>query len=1423
MTLSIKKKTLRKVVSSLTMLATVVSMSGMMALSSVSIASAAVVDGSLIKSNATNSDGTPTIASLDVYIVKLVGTKKFKRLMLNPTVFESYGHLNWGDIQTVSQAVMDEYTTSALVRVDTDPAEKVFAMAPDGDIGSKSWVNLTTAQFVTEAGSDADSIYTINAVDGGNYTAVGDVTTVAELTTFYTTGALPGVVPVPAQALTVALSANTAVSGTIVGGQAVANLATFNFTAGSDGAAKITTLKVKRTGVSADTTLTNVYLYEGSTRLTDNASVSAGYISWNNSAGIFTVPAGTTKSVTVKSDIAVAAGETVGVQIVAATDVTTDGAAVSGSFPISGNIMSVASATLANVDLAIAMTPATAEVDPQNDYTVWANTVNFQTRAVDLESLTFSQIGSAQQGDLTNFRLYVSGSQVGEAVAEVDLNGYVIFDLTASPERIESGSREVKVIADIVNGSSRTFVMSLRRAADAVIVDSQYGANVLIRGNASLTTGSYATHDSGTMTIASGAITITKATDSPSGNVVNNGSQVVLAKYQLKATGEAMKVENLRINYTSSDATIQELRNGALFYNGVQVGSTTDIMEDSYSTTYTEYSLGSSVIVVPGTPGILEVKADIYDGEGTTNHVSATDTILVNVVAGSSNVKRQVSQTYVANTAQAANTLTVAEGSLVLSKNQSYGNQTTVVPQTTYKMAEFTLNSGTTENVNLNTLTVDFTTGGGDFTVADLSNVYLVYGTTTSSSKATVSATVLTNTWSINKAMTKNTSMTIAVYADIAVGAYVTATDTMTTSLRVAGTTANSGTAVNTNSNAVLAGQVITSANAGTLTVSLDNGTPLVAQVVAGSNPDDGSLKIKLTATNEDVYVKTLTVRVNTNANDAAVSTLTLNGKEGSGSYVAAGSQATQNLIIDGANPGYVTWTLSGADRVKVAKNGSSYLLIKPTYVSSGQGSVSSLTPKLFLAELEAEGAANLVAGFSTATNNSGIVVQANSSGLYVDSTETDTAADTTAVATTIVTANGQIFLPGDVIFIDEDAGNDFDVATEELMIVLADSGPNLTVSRGAFGTTARAYAVDTMAIFRLSTATMTTSAGIVGNAMTVLDTKLSLAVASDSPATNVATGEAGKIIFTFNATAENNNSDPAENKATLTHVDITTTESAATVTNMVVYPSTFDQNATYVTTCGALSATKWRCTMSSTGGTNEVIEGTTTKYVVRGDVGYNANGSVTVKIATLGSSSTSTNDVYWTDGTTPQYWVNQSSSSVQGGAQSTTVASGTADATAPTISSVVIANGTTGTALIVDATDTITITFSEMVDPSIINASLIPGSSVTGVAQTSTGGLLCTAATPANTCTVKGIVSFVDTYATSSQAVATSTSTLALNSAGTVLTITLTAAAANTNVGAQTISATTAIVGTTTAGIRDISTNVMAAGALATQAIGGF
>lgn len=105
-----------------------------------------------------------TAASPDVYIIKYSGGQQFKRLVLNPQVFDSYGHLRWGDIITIPQWEMDTFTESVYVRVDGQ--QGIWMLSPDGDTGVKY---LTLHDYLV----DTDFIYTINAIDFRNYISGG--------------------------------------------------------------------------------------------------------------------------------------------------------------------------------------------------------------------------------------------------------------------------------------------------------------------------------------------------------------------------------------------------------------------------------------------------------------------------------------------------------------------------------------------------------------------------------------------------------------------------------------------------------------------------------------------------------------------------------------------------------------------------------------------------------------------------------------------------------------------------------------------------------------------------------------------------------------------------------------------------------------------------------------------------------------------------------------------------------------------------------------------------------------------------------------------------------------------------------------------------------------------------------------------------
>ncbi len=729
---------------------------------------------------------------------------------------------------TVSSKELDGTAYSAGSLIKTASAADVYYIGSDG----KAQKITTEAAFTANRFAWGNVLTSTLAIPTAGTDIAGAVATLTD------TSSGAGGAAGAGTGLTVALSSSTSPSSTLVDNQALANLATFNLTASNDGAVKVTTIKVKRIGIGQDTTLPAVYLFEGATRITDDASVSSTYITWNNSAGIVTVPAGGTKSVTVKSNIANnTAGQTVGVQVAAAADITTDGATVSGTFPVSGNIHSIADGSLATVSFNTTTNPASAaDVDPQDEFTMWDNTVTVGTRAVYLHSITFRQIGSIESKDVQKFKLLIKGVQVGTTVESLDSNGNVTFDLSASPLKLESGSPQFKVLANIVGGSSRTTSLSLRKAADVTVVDSEYNVPILVQANST----TFSARSSATQTITTGTLTITKKTSSAAGNVVAGATNATLATYEFKAAGEAIKVETLRANVVVSDSSIDELRNGKLYANGVQIGSTADLAASDASTYYTEYSLGSSLIVQPGSPVTVDIKADIYDSDGTDN-ISANDTLQAQIASSTSNAQRQVALTFISTPGSdtAGNTLTVKTGSLTCAKYTGYANQTFIIPQTTaVKVAEFRCTAGTTESLNITQFNVDFDNSSGPTVASDLADVYIVYGDKTGATKTTVAST--TNAWNVNTTLASGASLAVSVYSKI--NSSISASETLQADLTLSATSVGSAASANSTE---ATGQTITMGTGSIATAATEEQADQIA--LGGSTVTAATYKIETT------------------------------------------------------------------------------------------------------------------------------------------------------------------------------------------------------------------------------------------------------------------------------------------------------------------------------------------------------------------------------------------------------------------------------------------------------------------------------------------------------------------------------------------------------------------------------------------------
>lgn len=640
---------------------------------------------------------------------------------------------------------------------------------------------------------------------------------------------------VPVAGLNVSLAPDSPAATILIAGQSTAELAKFIFS----GNATVKSVTFQRTGISANTTLGNVYLFDGAKRLTSAASITADGTVTFSATELFKVEG--VKVLSVRADIATGtAGQTVGIRL---TNVTVSDGDVAGT-PIAGANHSIAAATLATVTItAAASLPSATTLDPAEDVTVWQDTLNITTRSVTLSSFTLRKLGSADNDALVNLELYVDGSKVASADS-LDSEGYAVFHF-ATPATLNVGNRVVMVKADIVGGSGRTIQMSLQNRADIGLIDSNFNARVALVDSGA-TTYTVANGTAGILNINSGVLTVAKATDSPAGNITKDANSVTLAKFDLTANGEPVRVETLAVQIQNTGGTIVDLRNGMVRVNGAQVGSLTKLTHNVNSTFTTNFT------VTPGSPAVLEIVADIV-ADGSTA-VAEGDTFYVRLpddtgLAYGVNSNETVT---VPSGNKDGNTLTVAVGAITLARQSTYTDRNIVVPQNNYKIAAYNLYGNVTEDVNIHTVSADIAfSGGATWAVDQLRNVYLKYGDTVAATKATVTSPAV---WNVSFTLPKNSVMPIEIYADVLTGA--TANDTLTLTTTVTGITALSAETKGTTG---IGGQVLT-AKAGAINVALAADSP-VASIVHGSQTVTAA-KYDFTAENESFDITRMRVGV---------------------------------------------------------------------------------------------------------------------------------------------------------------------------------------------------------------------------------------------------------------------------------------------------------------------------------------------------------------------------------------------------------------------------------------------------------------------------------------------------------------------------------------------------------------------------------
>ncbi|OGZ59187.1 MAG: hypothetical protein A3F94_00010 [Candidatus Spechtbacteria bacterium RIFCSPLOWO2_12_FULL_38_22] len=778
-----------KVIAVLTALVTIISLSGVVYLATALQANAATfVDGDVAK----------TADNPDVYILKYVGAKMFKRLILNPDIFNSYGHLSWGAIKTATQAELDMYTNTNLVlevNADGSTADpKVYAVtsAAGSDTGERRHLNVTAAEFEA-AGLDWDSLYKVNHTEASPsfYPTMTALTATDNLVT-WSTNVNGGGTTVPAGAgVSVSLAADSP------GAQGVAQSATdvvfgkFNFAGGAN--TTVSSLVVTRSGLASDNDIANIKLWDGATQLGGIQALNTTTHKATFTGLNWVVPAGMTKVLTVTASLnstssspAATVGNAPRLGVASAADVTAT-TTVSGSFPVYGSAMTVAGIAVGQFDVDVRSTPAAADV------VSGATDVEIASWAFDADSvegfsvsrIALTEVGSSVSSDVANMKLKINGVQVGPTVAALDGSDRVVFDLSSSPIVIDAGTaKNVYAHADIASGvtTSRIVAFEITEATDVTAFGGNSGGSVTITYSNNTTfiaqTGANQTISQGTLP----TIAVNGATNPSAQDFVNGTPQQLFSAWRLSVGSEEdVRIPRMKLNLLGTGAGAVDISNVTLYRYDEATGTETQIgTPTSFSGTVATFGANASGLDSPGLfdiaksgNAVIHVRADISSSASWTTIEIGVNEIRVDGIQSGGDIGAVVvtgvdalGETVTHNANDTVGTIT-----MVASTTNPIAQD--VVPGTAghkFLSVDFTASG---EDMTLSSLTVNLCEaaacsedGTPDADSGDFSNVKLFKADGTQLGSTSASPTT-TSSFSFNLTLVKDVKQTLYVTADI--------------------------------------------------------------------------------------------------------------------------------------------------------------------------------------------------------------------------------------------------------------------------------------------------------------------------------------------------------------------------------------------------------------------------------------------------------------------------------------------------------------------------------------------------------------------------------------------------------------------------------------------------------------------------------
>jgi Putative peptidoglycan binding domain len=685
-------------------------------------------------------------------------------------------------------------------------------------------------------------------------------------------------VTAPATGLAVSLASDNPGVGSLVAGSARVPVLAVNFTAGNSGMVTLTGVNFHKSGVVSDSAIGGAYLTNHGKVVAQYNSINQGVISFSGMA--LQIPAGQTMELMLAIDISsgISNGNTVGFALNAASDITSwdmnnTTIAAAGVFPMISstfNVTQVSNPALANLTINSSSIGTTVTAGTQANL-VGAWSFLGQNSKMWLKGLNFRVIGSANKSDLRNVKLMVNSTQVGATLATVGADGTAYFDGSVTPGTLNTGSNNVQLFADVAGSPSFNFQFEILNSYDVLAIDSQYNVPVQVQNNGGIGT---------QVNIQQGQITVSQDQSTPTGNIAKGQSQITLAKFDIYAAGEAVKVKFIGFaldftgagtNATSTLAT--QVQNIALTDDaGGQVGTTINQPPSSNACTATSPVVTSSglnggsivsstvtyvdcfgsasspinYIIPANTTRVISLKADIQTTANFSN-------VAARLLGESNNLQGLTSSVTNSGSGATGSALTLALSSLTVLQNNALGNQSVSAGAQNLTIGSYSLTASSAEGVSISNLSIQANS-------AQFQNLrVMVNGTQFGTTQGTVNAGVIYTFSGSPFTVPAGNTVNVNVVADTLSGAIGTVSPaTILTGISGTGLVSNAAISLTTGP---VNGQSLTFAGSPAISVGPDSNQVSPGVVTMGSSQNQLAIyRFSETTNVENVKVTDLVV-----------------------------------------------------------------------------------------------------------------------------------------------------------------------------------------------------------------------------------------------------------------------------------------------------------------------------------------------------------------------------------------------------------------------------------------------------------------------------------------------------------------------------------------------------------------------------------